>query len=409
MGTSVALPFAQLPVPAHIQQAIDAGVENIGDKNTVNQLSFRGKVWRQVIDGEEQALVNKDDEPVSTVHVVVLNHNKARSRSFYEGAYEEGKSKPPACWSNDGEVPDSDVKEPVSPSCASCPNAVKGSKITPNGKETTACSVYKRLAVVPLSNLECPPLLLRLAQTSMWDKNNEENEKKGYYAWDQYLDMLRNRGAKHTGYVATKIRFDSRMAYPKLVFAASRWLSDEELETVKPLFESAETLALLNASEIAAATRKPATKADDTDDEEAPPAAKPGKPKKAALPPVEEPEAEDEEEAAPPPPPKKGTKKAAPPPVEEEEPEAEDEEEAAPPPPPKKGAKKAAPPPVEEDEPEVEDDEEAAPPPPPKKGSKGVDMAAVKARVPERVVVGKAAPAKKGNDGLADLVEEFDD
>lgn len=351
MATSAIIPFAQLPVPAHIQQAIDAGVENIGDKNTVNQLSFRGKVWRQVIDGEEQALVNKDDEPVSTVHVVVLNHNKARSRSFYEGAYEEGKSKPPACWSNDGEVPDSDVKEPVSPSCASCPNAVKGSKITPNGKETTACSVYKRLAVVPLSNLECPPLLLRLAQTSMWDKNNEENEKKGYYAWDQYLDMLRNRGAKHTGYVATKIRFDSRMAYPKLVFAASRWLSDEELETVKPLFESAETLALLNASEIAAAARKPATpKDDEPEEEEAPaPAVKPGKPKKAA-----------------------------PPPVEEEEPDA-DEEEEAPPPPPKKGA------------------------------AKGVDMAAVKARVPERVVVGKAAPAKKGNDGLADLVEEFDD
>ena len=315
MGNLV--PFTQVPVPAHIQKAINAGISNIDEKVTINQLSFRGKVWRQVIDGTERPLLNNDDEPVSTVHVVVLNHNKARSRAYYEGAFVEGKSTPPACWSNDGEVPDSSIREPQATSCAKCPRSVKGSKITPNGHETTECSVYKRLAVVPLRDLACPPMLLRLAQTSTWDKKNDDNEAKGYYAWDQYLDMLRKNNVPHTGYVATKIRFDSRMAYPKLIFAASRWLEDEELELAKPLFDSEDVLALLNASEVAAAARK-----EDANEAEMVIAKAKGKKKEVA------PSDEDDDDDEPAPPPKvKGKKKAAAPPPDEDE---DDEEEPAP-------------------------------------------------------------------------------
>lgn len=380
------VPFAQAQVPAHIQKEVGGGLANIPEKINIPQLSFRGKVWRQVIDGEERTLVNKEDEPVSTVHIIVLNHNKARSRAFYEGAFEEGKSQPPACWSSDGDTPDPDVKEPQAKSCAKCPNSVKGSKITPNGKETTACSVFKRLAVVPLSDLSCPPMLLRLAQTSMWDKNNAENEEKGYYAWDQYLDMLRARGALHTGLVATKVRFDSRVAYPKLVFAASRWLEPEELKEVKPLFESEEVLKLLNASEAKAAERKPATEKDDEDE-----VVPPKKSTKAA------PKDEDEEEPAPP----KKAKKSV----------ADDEDEPAPVKAKPNG--KTAP---------VADEEEEEPAPPKKAKKPVVIDADEEESAPAPKKAKKAAPAedeeespapkgkaKKTGDGLADLVEEFDD
>ena len=355
------IPFQPNQVPAHIQKFMD-GNSNIAPRVTVNQLSFRGKVWRKVIDGEEVALVNKDDEPVSTVHMVVLDYNKTRSRSYYEGAYEEGKSKPPVCWSIDGESPDESVKTPQSKSCANCQWSVKGSKITPAGKETTACSVFQRLAIVPLSELDSPPLLLRLAQTSMWDKNNEENEAKGYYAWQQYVDMLRKSGATHTGAVATKVRFDSRMSYPKLVFAASRWLTDEELEAVNEACKSQAVSDLLNASEAAAAARKPKATDKDEDEDEVP-AVIPGKPPKSQAKPAK---VEEDEDEAPPPPAKKAAAKPA----------------------------KAAPP-VEEDE------EEEAPPPPPKKAKgKVIDVE------PEPAAP-KGKPAK-GN-GLADLVEEWDD
>jgi hypothetical protein len=259
---------------------------------------------------------------------------------------------------------------------------VKGSKITPAGKETTACSVFKRLVIVPLTNLESTAMLLRLAQTSMWDKNNDENEAKGYYAWDQYLDMLRARGATHTGLVATKVRFDSRVAYPKLLFAASRWLEDEEIADVKPRFEAEDVLKLLNASEVAAAARKPKA-ADGDDDEPAPAPAKkkaaaaeeeaPAKKKKAAA------EVEEVDDA--PAPTKK--KAAAPPPA--------DDDDETPPPPAKKKA--AATPPDDDD-----DDESAAPPP--KK----------KPPVPAEEEAPAAAKKKPGKDnGLGDLVNEWDD
>ena len=394
MATQV-VPFKDAQLPAHIQKALGQ-YKNIDERINVDQLSFRGKVWRTVIDGTEKALVNKDDEPVSTVHVVVVNANKAKSRSFYEGAFEEGKSKPPACWSLDGDHPDASVKEPVSSSCAKCPNAVKGSKITPQGKEVMACSTYKRLVVVPLLDLTTEgvdpprPMLLRVPQTSMWDKNNEENEAKGYYAWDQFVDMLRKQGAMHTGLVAVKIRFDSRMAYPKLLFAASRWLEQEEIDVVAPLYESKATMAMLQASEAAAAVRKPAAPADDdADDDDAPevavtkkpaapveddePAPAPKKVKKAAPPP------EDDEEEAPPPP----KKKAAPPP--------EDDEEEAPAP---KKVKKAAP---------VEEEEEEAPAP------KKVKKAAPPPEDDEEEAPKKPAKAAKGLSDLSDLIEEFDD
>lgn len=391
MAQNQVVAFTSGVVPAHIQKALEK-YKNIPDRVTIDQLSFRGKVFRSVIDGEEHALVNSEGEPVGTVHVVVLNANKAKSRSFYEGAYEEGKSKPPVCWSLDGEKPDPSVAEPVSSTCAKCPNAVKGSKITPNGKETTACSTYKRLVVVPLANVtakagdpdieaDITPLLLRVPQTSMWDKNNEENEAKGYYAWDQYVDMLRKQGATHTGLVATKIRFDSRMAYPKLLFAASRWLVQEEIDVAAPMYESEDVMKMLQASETVAAVRKP--KEETTEESDEPEQAVVAKPAKAA--PVE-----DEDDAPPPPKSKSQEKriaaqKAAP---------VEDEEEEVPAPKPKAKAK-AAP---------VEDEEDEAPPPP-KAKAKAKAAPVEEEEAPAPKAKAKAAPKSD----LSDLIEEFTD
>lgn len=382
------VPFEQgkvAAVPAHLAKFFDAN-ENIEERINIPQLSFRGKVWRIVINGEEKPLLNKEGDPVQVVHVVVLDHNKARSRAFYEGAYEEGKAQAPACWSTDGEVPDAGVPHPIAKSCQACPNSKKGSKITPNGKEATLCGVFKRVALVPLSDIESEPLLLRLAQTSMWDKNNEENEAKGWYAWDQFIDMLRKHGAKHTAAVAVKIKFDHRQSYPKLLFAASRWLADEEMEIVGPLLQDERVGKLLQAPETAVASRKPKnepadddapapTKGGETyDDDEAPAPTK----AKAAAP------STDEDEEAPPPPKVKGKKAAPPPPEEDEE---------APPPVAVKGKKKAAPPPEEE----AGEDEEAPPP-----------VATKKAKAAPQPAAAAKGGNGKGNAGLADLVSDWE-
>jgi hypothetical protein len=238
MATNI-IPFSSSgnDVPAHIT-ALFGEDGNIAIRISIDQLSYRGKVWRRIVGGEETQLTRTnadgDAEPVPIVSVVVLDHNKSRSRAYYKGNFEEGKNATPDCTSSDGITPDADVKEPCAKTCAACPNSVKGSKITENGKQSTLCSPFKRVAIVPAQGLGSHPvMLLRLAQTSMWDKDNGENEAKGWYAWDQYLDMLRARGAKHTAAVETKVKFDLRMAYPKLLFSASRWLNPEETTAAK--------------------------------------------------------------------------------------------------------------------------------------------------------------------------------
>jgi hypothetical protein len=224
-------------VPAHLAALFDAE-GNIAPRASLDQLSYRGKVWRRIVDGEETQLTRTngdgDTEPVPIVSIVVLDHNKGRSRAYYAGAFEDGKNAAPDCYSGDGVVPDAGVKEPCASTCATCPHSVKGSKITEAGKQTTACSPFKRVAVVPSQGIgKHKVMLLRLAQTSVWDKDNAENETKGWYAWDQYLDMLRARGAKHTAAVETKVKFDINKPYPKLLFSAARWLNPEEATTAK--------------------------------------------------------------------------------------------------------------------------------------------------------------------------------
>lgn len=237
-GTAIA------EVPEHLV-ALFGDSANITPRFSINQLSYRGKTWRRVVEGEETVLTRTngegDEEPIPIVNLVILDHNKSRSRAFYEGAFEEGKNSSPRCYSGDGVTPDASVKEPCAATCATCPNAVKGSKITENGKQSTLCSPFKRVAVVPSANIGAhPAMLLRLAQTSVWDKDNGENEAKGWYAWDQYLDMLRARGAKHTAVVETRVKFDMRMAYPKLLFSASRWMNPDEAAQIKQMLADKE-------------------------------------------------------------------------------------------------------------------------------------------------------------------------
>ena len=248
MTVTAVIPFDTLQMPAHLAAAFGTD-ENILERQTTPALTFRGKTWRMRIGGEETVLTRVDENgesmPMQTVQVVVLNLNQKRSRVFYQGGFVEGKNSSPVCWSTDGAAPDTDVSAPCAKTCASCPNSVKGSKITESGHEVMACAPVKRLAVVPIVRLDMEPLLLKVPQTSIWDKNNPEADARGCYAWDQYTDFLRQRGVKHTAAVVTRIRFDPNVAYPKLLFSAGRWLTAEETAMVVPLVNTEAVQKLL--------------------------------------------------------------------------------------------------------------------------------------------------------------------
>lgn len=267
------VPFAQAAVPTFFAGAFAPEDSNISAANPIPALSFRGKAWRISLDGQETLITNREGEPSSSVSVIVLDQIMRRSRAFYEGQYVSGENKPPRCSSTDGVVPDMSIADPIAKTCATCPNAVKGSKISANGKAVTACGVNKRMVVIPATKPEFAGLLLRVPQTSIWDKDNKENEAKGWYAWDQYMDFLKARGVTHTAQVVTKIKFDHRMEYPKLLFTADRWVTPEEWAILSTRWNSQEVKDLLSGALLAGGT--PNGPIDDAEDEGAPALAQP--------------------------------------------------------------------------------------------------------------------------------------
>lgn len=251
MTTSALTIFDKSQLPAHLTDLNEQG--NIVARDQINQLSFRGKVWRVIVEGQENIVRNSQQDPVASVQVTILDYNKARSRSFYVGGYVEGKTTPPTCWSKDGVAPDPEVREKQSATCALCPKSAKGSKMNEvTGVAGTACAQFKRMVVVPLADPNFSPLLVKIPQTSMWDKENAENEAQGFYAFDQYMDFLKRKGVNHTANITTKIRFDSRTSYPKLVFSAVDWTPATNFEAIKAQLAKKELIdSMLNVIDVA--------------------------------------------------------------------------------------------------------------------------------------------------------------
>lgn len=242
--------FKPNAVPAHAQALFEDS--NIADKQTVPSLGYEGKVWSVALDGKKTRLTKRnadgDEEPVSVMKVVVLDYAKRRGRSFYEGGYDPNKTSAPVCWSDDGITPDASAVNKQSSKCEGCPQSIKGSKITDTGVETTACSQHRMLAVVPANKLDFTPLRMKIAVTSDYDKKSPDQASQGWHAFSQYTDYLTSNGVKHTAALVTKMKFDSSTAYPKIFFAADRWLEANEVEQVVPLTKSDEVKKLLGGT-----------------------------------------------------------------------------------------------------------------------------------------------------------------
>jgi hypothetical protein len=263
-------------VPAHLQQAFTE--TNIEDRASVPSLMVTGKIWTISYEGTKTPLqrsVDGDIIPVSIMRGVVLDYAKRRGRAYYEGAYDPNATSAPVCWSDDGVAPEPTSPKLQSDKCATCPRAIKGSKVTEQGKETVECAQHRMLAIQPVigDRFFPHPLRLKLAITSDWDKDAKQAEAEGWRAWQQYTDFLKANGVTHTAMLVTKMKFDTNAAYPKVFFAADRWLTAEELAKVKPLTTDPDTTKLLGGTwspagadgvrkdETTATTAAPATKA----------------------------------------------------------------------------------------------------------------------------------------------------
>lgn len=245
-------------VPAHIAAARAAG--QLEDNTTIGgatvpSLSPQGKVWTIALEGQKTKLEKRDNDgeivPVGIMKVVILDFAKRRGRAYYEGGYDPDKESAPICWSADGITPDGSAPQLQAKKCGECPKSVKGSKITEQGKSVSACGEHRMLALVPANKLDFTPLRLKIAVTSDFDKqspNAAANTQQGWFAFRQYMDYLKSVGVSHTAEVVTKMKFDSGATYPKILFAAERWLTPEELAIVTPLSKQEDVQSLLGGT-----------------------------------------------------------------------------------------------------------------------------------------------------------------
>lgn len=258
-------------VPAYLTARIKAGgLSNIDPRNTVNSLTFGTKAWVTQINGEKKTLQRRNEdgdmENIQTLRVIVLDYTKQRGRSYYDG-WDAANPRAPDCWSLDGRRPSVDVAEPKARACDTCQMAAKGSKIV-DGKELVACQSHKLLAVVPAQDTNFPAMKLKIGPTSLWDKNDEESMAAGWYAWENYTDLLRANGLDFTGAVVTRMRFAPNVTYQKIQFARGDFLDEDALNVVERLAKSGEVQKLLSGFTPPTTAKKPEGKPLPKEDED---------------------------------------------------------------------------------------------------------------------------------------------
>ena len=205
-------------VPDYLRGIVDDTTKELAGGGGGKQISIKGGVWRMMVGGEEVA---KNEE--RAMNLVVLASGKGITRTFYAEKYEEGKATTPACWSAEGVVPNTEVPEPQSSACATCPQNIEGSG---QGK-SRACSFSKRLAVALEGDISGNVYRISVPAKSFFGK--AEGEKMPLQAFGKFLG---GHGIPITG-IVTEARFDTSEAVPVLKFRAVRPLSQTEWEAAK--------------------------------------------------------------------------------------------------------------------------------------------------------------------------------
>jgi len=212
--------------PKHLAQAGTTSAEEftggLGGGMSLPALSIRSKQFRARLDGQEH-------EMGTELEVIVVAARPSVSKRYFASQYTPGSNDAPDCSSIDGKTPD--VAEPVSPTCASCPNNVFGSG-TGNGK---ACADYKRIVVLPLvkGSPVNSPVVLDVPATSL--RTPKELRNGTYMMLREYMSALSRHEIDPTTAVST-LSFTGA-DYPQLAWQFSRYVNEQELGFVRELRE----------------------------------------------------------------------------------------------------------------------------------------------------------------------------
>jgi hypothetical protein len=195
-------------------------------------ISIRGKIWALRYRGERKVVVRPDDgSPSGHLDVVILAAAKNKSKSYYK-KYDtnQPEGERPICASLDGIVPDEDVVEKQSDSCALCPRNVW--KADPDtGRKGRECTDYKRLAVfvepgqskLALGSPLTEPMFLRVPPDSL-------------NSLAIMGDTMKNQGFDYWTFW-TRITFDPVKSWPSMIFRPNPELGPVEEKHVPAIME----------------------------------------------------------------------------------------------------------------------------------------------------------------------------
>jgi hypothetical protein len=182
-------------------------------------VGFRGKVWRTKFRGNEEVVRDAQNQPAQSLDVVVVGVADSISKTYYAQGYVEGDDNAPDCFSLDNVTPDPSAPKKQSAVCATCPQNQFGSRMTQQGKRAKACSDARRIAVVPLGDIDNEqlggPMLLRLPPMTL-------------SSFARYADELERKGVPDIWNVGTRLAFDLDVAYQRITFEPIRWVSEQE-------------------------------------------------------------------------------------------------------------------------------------------------------------------------------------
>lgn len=213
---STSLQETSTQVPAYMQKFMQQAQNDADSMATssisVPRLSFRGKRFRFVENGEEELVKEL------TVDVVILGVEPEAGKmikTYYDKPYEPGATDPPTCSSSNGISPDVWVSDPQANYCSKCEKNVFGSAKSRSGGKSKACQDGKRLwvakpdDVTKVYGLNCPVTSLKpLSEYGKFIKKNNFP----------------------LALVVTTLGMDDESEFPKLTFEHKGFVAEEQSE-----------------------------------------------------------------------------------------------------------------------------------------------------------------------------------
>lgn len=134
-------------LPANLAQrsrrsVLTDAVQGLGSSRGAH-ISIRGGRFRLIDAKGVEKLVD-----THYLDLIIIDANDKPARIYFEGTYSPDSDEPPACWSDNGVGPSTQAMSPQWENCATCPKAVRGTKMTFNGKPTSACENRKKVAAI---------------------------------------------------------------------------------------------------------------------------------------------------------------------------------------------------------------------------------------------------------------------